>query len=261
MGGAGTAYGDIQSPAGTTVATNIFGGEITDIENIFYEDGQIVKLNPNNPGLGEDQGDSYLFLNYDKTGICRQATITGVNVHVVWSQSQSEPTNDAFAVLLLPATPYQIHFTYVIPTATYTLNDVTYGGVASPMYQPQGTASGNPPSVLTHESGAAWNTPTYAQLTDPEARIVISVGDQSSYSIGEVDTAWLEVTYDDGACHSAQPAAANTTTPSKPVARLANTGSNQQKMLLAGACFLSSLIACLVLIKLRKKHAVFIGKY
>lgn len=258
-GAAGIAYGDFQSPAGTTVSTNIFGGEITDFENMFYEDGQTVKLNPSNPGPGDDQGDSYLFVNYDKTAICSQAVITGVNVHVVWSQSQSEAQNDAFALLLLPDPSNQINFTYVIPTATYTLNNTLFGGVASPVYQPQAIANGNPPSALTHESGATWNVPTYAQLTDPEARIVISVGEESSNSLGEVDTTWLEVTYDDTACNPSVPTS-TTASPQPPATRLASTGSNELKMLLAGVMVVSFSAAIVLALKQRKSGKVFVQK-
>lgn len=177
-----------------------FGGGISDPDNALELDGQMSGFDPSTAGPGPDGGDSYLFLDYDKNGICPEAEITSVMVHVYWSQSEDQIQNDVTAALYIPTTPNTLETSYT-PPSTFTQLDLTFGGLINSAYLAGGTYGGNPPSSITHEYSTAQIIPTLAQLTDPDARIMVTIGEEQGNVTGELDYTYLEVQYDDEACN------------------------------------------------------------
>lgn len=180
-----------------------FGGGISNISNALQLDSQTASFDPSSSGPGPDGGDSYLFLNYPKDQICPEAVINSVTVHAYWSQSADDSQNDVSAGLWIPNTQDTLETTFTAPS-TYTQLDTFFGGLVNSAYIAGGTYSGNPPPTITHEYSQTQVVPSISQLTNPAARIVVTIGEQSpSLKTGELDYAYLEVNYDDEACNPA----------------------------------------------------------
>lgn len=198
---------------GSPTPANVIGGGGTDLNNALTEDGQFALLDPELPGPGTQSPspESILFVDYEKDQICSAATIQSVKVHVIWKGSAESTTQNDIAVLMKVSDgSSNPNFSVNVDTSNgdFTISNQVFGGLASPGGLDGGTFSGNVPTTLTHDSSDVQTIPTLADLSDPDARIVIGMGDgfipegedEPAYITGSLDHTYLEVAYDDSSC-------------------------------------------------------------
>lgn len=203
----GTSKATFIDPNQTPPPPLVSGGEIQNPNNALIEDGQVAFFNPVNFISGApNNSDSYLYVDYQKNSICEQAVITSVVVHARWSQATSTEGNpepdqfDVAAGLFLLNDPTQLNYSFNLSTFAYTVNEQAFGGLIPPTVY-----NGSPPSTLTHEFAPVQTLPTLSQLNNPNTRIYVTLGENPGGRTGELDSTWLEVTYDDSACTTPPP--------------------------------------------------------
>lgn len=193
----------------TTTLGLTLGGGGSGLSNILQQDGQFVTLDPSIAGPGGSQSSSSLLVvNYEKNSICTGANIQSIKLHVVWKEEPQSVQNDDYAVLsetfLGEGDIRGFKGTLNTTTNESTPITVLYGGLlVSGITGLNPTYSGNAPTTLTDESAIVQTPLTLAQLNHNDTRIIISLGDQGpeiANTIGSVDYAYLEVTYDDTNC-------------------------------------------------------------
>lgn len=192
---------------GSQTPSLVTGGGGQDLNSALIEDGQFALLDPQLPGPGQDGANSLLVLNYEKNSICSGATIQAVKVHVIWKASElSTMGNDLAVVSAVNNDSANPSFTTLFDSGTgvATAAQKMFGGLATNSIVAGGTFSGNVPTALTHDSSTTQTPMSLDDLNNPDTRIVISMGDSGAGDFinisGQVDYAYLEVTYDDANC-------------------------------------------------------------
>lgn len=204
----GTSKATFIDPNQTPHLPLVSGGEIQNPNNALVEDGQVAFFNPVNFISGApNNSDSYLYVDYQKNSICEQAVITGVVVHARWSQQTvnegGDPPvdqQDVAAGLFLLNDPTQLNYSFNLSTFAYTVNEQVFGGLIPPTVY-----NGSPSSTLTHEFAPVQTLPTLSELNNSNTRIYVTLGENPGGTTGELDSTWLEVTYDDSACTTPPP--------------------------------------------------------
>lgn len=194
---------------GSAEPTLRVGSGALNLNNVLTEDGQVATLDPEIVGPGDNQNNSIVFLDYDKTVICSEASIEQVKVNSIWRVEGSYVQPLTFAGLALDSGAEAARsFEVAVDTSSSVSNYIStiFGGLVPLGFNQGGTYSGSPPSTLTKESSATQIVPTATQLNNPDTFLVVSMGEMieeeggSQKVVGYLDYADLEVTYDDSNC-------------------------------------------------------------